>query len=192
MIDVCHQNLSISEESLINSFRSKLFCPGAPLFVWRVQFCNLWKIEKCLLTPMPLFPYLFCWRLCVTLTSVGYSCKAYKMNDISLIIVFWKEMSVRFAASKDLHGSMLFKKTIVNPKGFLSWGNGPRKKFMIGIGISRYNLSGLLNQEKALKLDFILHNPTLHVLFFELTQSHLFWVTKMLYFISYGYTHPDT
>ena len=59
-------------------------------------------------------------------------------------------MSVRFAVSKDLNGSMLFKKTIVNPKGFLSWGNGLRKKFMIGIGISRYNLSGLLNQEKAL------------------------------------------
>ena len=58
-------------------------------------------------------------------------------------------MSVRFAVSKYLNGSMLFKKTIVNPKGFLSWGNGPRKKFMIGIGISRYNLSGLLNQEKA-------------------------------------------
>ena len=59
-------------------------------------------------------------------------------------------MSVRFAVSKYLNGSMLFKKTIVNPKGFLSWGNGLRKKFMIGIGISRYNLSGLLNQEKAL------------------------------------------
>ena len=57
-------------------------------------------------------------------------------------------MSVRFEASKDLDGSMLFKKTIVNPKGFLSWGNGLR--FMIGIGISRYNLSGLLNHEKTL------------------------------------------
>ena len=70
------------------------------------------------------------------------------MNDIILIIIFWKEMSVRFMVSKDLNGSMLFKKTIVNPKGFLSWGNGLR--IMIGIGISRYNLSGLLNHEKAL------------------------------------------
>ena len=59
-------------------------------------------------------------------------------------------MSVRFAVSKYLNGSMLFKKTIVNPKGFLSRGNGLRKKFMTGIGISRYNLPGLLNQEKAL------------------------------------------
>ena len=59
-------------------------------------------------------------------------------------------MSVRFEASKDLNGSMLFEKTIINLKGFLSWGNGLRKKFLIGIGISRYNLSGLLNHEKTL------------------------------------------
>ena len=59
-------------------------------------------------------------------------------------------MSVRFEASKDLNGSMLFEKTIINLKGFLSWGNGLRKKILIGIGISRYNLSGLLNHEKTL------------------------------------------
>ena len=59
-------------------------------------------------------------------------------------------MSVYFEASKDLNGSMLFEKTIINRKGFLSWGNGLRKKFLIGIGISRYNLSGLLNHEKTL------------------------------------------
>ena len=59
-------------------------------------------------------------------------------------------MSVRFEAIKDLNGSMLFEKTIINRKGFLSWGNGLRKKFLIGIGISRYNLSGLLNHEKTL------------------------------------------
>ena len=59
-------------------------------------------------------------------------------------------MSVRFEASKDLNGSMLFEKTIINLKGFLSWGNGLRKNFLIGIGISRYNLSGLLNHEKTL------------------------------------------
>ena len=29
-------------------------------------------------------------------------------------------MSVRFEASKDLNGSMLFEKTIINLKGFLS------------------------------------------------------------------------
>ena len=59
-------------------------------------------------------------------------------------------MSVRFEASKDLNGSMLFEKTMINLKGFLSWGNGLRKNFLIGIGISRYNLSGLLNHEKTL------------------------------------------
>ena len=45
---------------------------------------------------------------------------------------------------------MLFEKTIINLKGFLSWGNGLRKKILIGIGISRYNLLGLLNHEKTL------------------------------------------
>ena len=59
-------------------------------------------------------------------------------------------MGARFEASKDLNGSMLFEKTIINLKGFLSWGNGLRKKFLKGIGISRYNLSGLLNHEKTL------------------------------------------
>ena len=30
-------NVSMSEDSLVNSSRSKFFCPGAPLIIWDLQ-----------------------------------------------------------------------------------------------------------------------------------------------------------